>query len=183
MIISWYRLTDNNDYELFIIILIRVRHDGAMHAPAAWPPAAYVRTAVWAQTVPAQPEEVGQVRKSLARVLDGCPAAEDAIACLSELAANAVTHTRSAQPGGTFTVRARLTPAGRLRVEVTDQGGPWTQPAPRDGQHGRGLLIVRQLARDFGISSESHTSRTVWFELTCPCTIPPGTPNGELTRD
>ena len=61
------------------------------------------------------------------------------------------------------------------RVEVTDQGGPWTQSAPTDGQRGRGLLIVRELARDFGISSDNHTSRTVWFELTCPCVIPPGT--------
>jgi anti-sigma regulatory factor (Ser/Thr protein kinase) len=145
-----------------------------MHAPAAWPPAD-VRTAVWAQTFLAQPEQVGQARKSLARVLDGCPTAADAIACLSELAANAVTHRRSAQPGGTFTVRAGLTSAGRLRVEVTDQGGPWTQPAPTDGQHGRGLLIVRQLARDFGISGDNRTSRTVWFELACPCAIPPGT--------
>jgi anti-sigma regulatory factor (Ser/Thr protein kinase) len=145
-----------------------------MHAPAAWPPAD-VRTAVWAQTFLAQPEQVGQARKSLARVLDGCPTAADAIACLSELAANAVTHRRSAQPGGTFTVCAGLTSAGRLRVEVTDQGGPWTQPAATDGQHGRGLLIVRQLARDFGISSDNRTGRTVWFELTCPCAIPPGT--------
>lgn len=148
-----------------------------MHAPAAWPPPD-VRTAVWAETFPAQPEQVRQARKSLARSMDGCPAAEDAIACLSELAANAVTHSRSAQPGGTFTVRAGLTPAGRLRVEVTDQGGPWTQSAPTDGQHGRGLLIVRQLARDVGISSDNHTSRTVWFELTCPCGIPPGTRRG-----
>jgi serine/threonine-protein kinase RsbW len=128
--------------------------------------------------LPRPARAVRQARKSLARSLDGCAAAEDAIACLSELAANAVTHSRSARPGGTFTVCARLTPAGRLRVEVTDQGGPWAQPAPTDGQHGRGLLIVRQLARDFGISSDNRTSRTVWFELTCPCGIPPGTRPG-----
>lgn len=138
-----------------------------MHAPAAWPPAD-VQTGAWSQTFPAQPEQVGQARKSLARVLDGCPAAEDAITCLSELAANAVTHSRSAQRSGTFTVRAGLIPAGRLRVEVTDQGGPWIQPAATDDQHGRGLLIVRSLARHLGISGD-HDGRTVWFELTCPC--------------
>ncbi len=38
---------------------------------------------------------------------------------LSELATNAVVHSRSGQPGGTFTVRAELG-AQRLRVEVRD---------------------------------------------------------------
>ena len=37
-----------------------------------------------------------------------------------------------------------------MRVEVSDQGGPWERSATDDDQNGRGLLVVAQLARNFG---------------------------------
>lgn len=83
------------------------------------------------------------------------------VAC--ELAANATIHSRSGN-GGHFTVRARLG-EGCVRVEVHDQGGPWKQPAPAGDEHGRGLLIVASLARNWGITGDSHTGWTVWFEI------------------
>ena len=120
----------------------------------------------WARTFPAVPAQVREARRFLAGVLDGRPAAGDALVCLSELASNAVVHSRSGQAGGTFTVRVRLD-GQRLRVEVCDQGGPWHSPgSPRtDEPNGRGLLIVSQLATRWGCEGHSRTGWTVWFEL------------------
>jgi two-component sensor histidine kinase len=92
--------------------------------------------------------------------------------CVSELATNAVLHSNSGQPGGSFIVRAAVHGDGRLRIEVTDQGGPWAPRPDHDAGHGRGLLIVGRLAANWGITGDGLTSRTAWFELDCP--EPPG---------
>ena len=122
----------------------------------------------WSRTYPGRADHVGEARRFLASVLDDWPAAYDAILCLSELAANAVTHSNSREPGGQFTIRASVQHRNRVRVEVEDGGGPWINPACTDGQHGRGLFIVSQLASDWGISGDRHGGRTVWFEISCP---------------
>ena len=120
----------------------------------------------WARTFPAVPAQVREARRFLAGLLDGGPAAGDALICLSELVSNAVVHSRSSQPGGTFTVRVQLADQ-RLRVEVCDQGGPWHSPgrASSGEPGGRGLLIVGQLASRWGCEGHSRTGWTVWFEL------------------
>src|ERR1017187_2799763 len=104
------------------------------------------------------------------------------VAC--ELVTNAVVHSRSGEPGGRFTVTAAIA-GGRLRVGVRDDGGPWTQPVrSRDGQHGRGLLVVGQLARDWGRAGDSATGWTIWFTMnlaTPPATARPRHPAGEIT--
>jgi serine/threonine-protein kinase RsbW len=110
--------------------------------------------------------DAGQVRAArrfLAGVLDGCPAAGDALLCVSELATNAVLHSRSGRPGGRFTVRATVR-AGSVRVAVTDEGGPWGRERDGDGQSGRGLLIVGELASRWG-QDEGGAGWTVWFEI------------------
>jgi Histidine kinase-like ATPase domain len=111
------------------------------------------------------PAQIGPARQFLARVLGGWPTADDAALCLSELAANAILHSRSAEPGGQFTVRVQLT-GHDLRVEVADGGGPWVWTAYPDEQHGRGLLIVDSLARSWGQSDGSDDGRIVWYEMT-----------------
>ena len=50
------------------------------------------------------PSAVGQARRDVAQVLDGCPATETLILLLSEVTTNAVRHSRSGAPGGHFTV-------------------------------------------------------------------------------
>jgi len=110
--------------------------------------------------------EAGQVRAArrfLAGLLDGCPAADAALLCLSELATNAVVHSRSGRPGGRFTVCVRAR-AGSVRVAVADEGGPWGQRRDCGGQSGRGLLIVSELAARWG-REDSDAGRTVWFEI------------------
>jgi serine/threonine-protein kinase RsbW len=118
------------------------------------------------QVFPADASQVGAARAFLSALLAGNPAADAAVLCLSELATNAIVHSRSREPGGSFTVRVQ--PGGqRLRVEVRDQGGPW-HPRGRaspDEPSGRGLLIVGQLAARWGCAGHSHHGWTVWFEM------------------
>jgi hypothetical protein len=49
----------------------------------------------WARTFPAVPAQVREARRFLAGLLDGGQAADDALICLSELASNAVVHSRT----------------------------------------------------------------------------------------
>jgi serine/threonine-protein kinase RsbW len=122
----------------------------------------------WCRTFPALPEQTRQARQFIAGILNGHPASETAIACVSELASNAITHSRSAHPGGAFRVRLRRSGAA-IRVEVSDQGGPWGTP-PGDEEHGRGLRIVRELASrcDITLEGPDHANpdrRIIWFEI------------------
>jgi serine/threonine-protein kinase RsbW len=118
---------------------------------------------VWCRAFPAVPAQVGQARRFLAGILEGFPAADEAVLCLSELAANATVHSRS-RHGGHYTVRAELH-GRRLRVAVRDQGGPWAGPGVGGEQHGRGLLIVSRLATRWGREGHAASGWTVWFEL------------------
>jgi anti-sigma regulatory factor (Ser/Thr protein kinase) len=118
----------------------------------------------WSRAFPATPTQVREARRFLAGILDGHPATDDAILCLSELVTNATIHSHSRQPGGHFRVRVERH-GSHVRVEVTDQGGPWAQSQPHDDQNGRGLLVVAQLARDFGRIGYEHAGWTVWYEI------------------
>jgi anti-sigma regulatory factor (Ser/Thr protein kinase) len=115
-------------------------------------------------TFPAAPQYVRDARRLLAGLLDGHPTAGDAATCLSELAANVVQHSASAQPGGTFRVRAFLRQE-TLRVEVEDDGGTWNPDTGPADQNGRGLILVSALTRKWGITHDGHGNRTVWFEM------------------
>jgi anti-sigma regulatory factor (Ser/Thr protein kinase) len=126
-----------------------------MHMPA--PRALALATSV---TYPGTIEHIRIVRADLRAILNGCPMADDVILCASELAANAAIHSRSRLPGGTFTVRVKISPGGYAWVEVEDDGGPST-PAIRDSTERHGLDIVRALATGWGIGG-GHTTRTIW---------------------
>jgi anti-sigma regulatory factor (Ser/Thr protein kinase)/DNA-binding XRE family transcriptional regulator len=119
---------------------------------------------VWSRTFPATAQQVREARRFLAAILEDDPATEDALLCLSELVTNALLHSRSSEPGGSFTVQAQRH-GNHLRVDVRDQGGPWVTPAPTDPaeQNGRGLAIVDQVAHTWGRSGD-ETGWTVWFE-------------------
>ena len=119
-----------------------------------------------AATYPGRPECVRQVRTDARALLAGCPAADEVILCLSELAANAVLHSDSCRPGGTFSVRIEGCRGAYIRIEVEDDGGPWLAPAP-DPASGRGLDIIRVLAADWGVAA-SPAGRTVWARFDWP---------------
>ena len=78
---------------------------------------------------PGRLEQVQRVRADLGAILNGCPIADETILVGSELAANAVTHSSSRQPGGRFIVRAEVCPGDYVGVEVEDQGDPWGRPS------------------------------------------------------
>lgn len=99
----------------------------------------------------------------------------DATLILSELVSNAVRHARPLA-GAQVRVGWKLT--GRsLEIEVTDGGAP-TQPypvrTPPSAVGGRGLSIVGQLSRRWGVRS-GEQSTTVWAVL-------PAGPNGSVPR-
>jgi serine/threonine-protein kinase RsbW len=100
------------------------------------------------------------VRADLRALLPDCPLADDVILCASELAANAVLHSHSRLPGGTFTVRAAVSVGHHVRIEVEDNGGPWTAP-PDDPNGHHGLDIVRTLAEECGVTGD-QAARAIW---------------------
>lgn len=93
---------------------------------------------------------------------------DDAVLVLSELLSNSCRHARPIYENGSpgsVTPDAKDTPAsvraswridaqGRLTVAVTDGGGP-TRPLPATpsvtARGGRGLAIIRSLAKDWGV--------------------------------
>ncbi|MGW1725743.1 ATP-binding protein [Streptomyces sp. NPDC002306] len=104
---------------------------------------------------------------------------DDAVAVVSELVTNAVTHTGSAR----ITCRLRAVP-GRVHLEVEDESHGAGHPVPRqphpDDQGGRGLLLVAALSGDWGVrDTADRGGRIVWAELLTPDTDSrPAPPHG-----
>ena len=114
-------------------------------------------------TYPGSAEHIRAVRADLRPLLNECPMAHDAILCASELAANAALHSNSRLPGGTFSVRVEISPGRYARIEVEDNGGPWT-PAVTSSTGHHGLDIVRASATDWGTEND-HATRTTWAQF------------------
>ena len=112
-------------------------------------------------------DSAGQARAVVAQALGrGHPAAADAAVCVSELAANAVCHTRSGLPGGMFTVSVQAR-AGVVRIAVTDAGSasrPRIRRAGRHSTHGRGLAIVEALSAAWGCE-RAGGGQITWCEF------------------
>ena len=130
------------------------------------PPSA---TSAWrgcAALFPGRRDQIHLVRALLAGFLHGCPAADDAVLLISELAANACAHSASGDPGGMLTVRAEIHPGSQVCAEVEDQGSPWdggisaTQPP-------HGLYLLRELSTDCGTRQGSEGWVT-WFTIANP---------------
>ncbi|HJE59076.1 ATP-binding protein [Nocardiopsis sp. NPDC055551] len=93
----------------------------------------------------------------------------------SELASNALRHTRSGRPLGHYTLRCERRRTG-LHLTCRDQGTPGTSPTPHDhlrpaphgldseSDGGRGLALVDHLAPQWG-DDGFVSRRRVWFFL------------------
>jgi serine/threonine-protein kinase RsbW len=114
---------------------------------------------------PGTVDQPRQVRADLAEIVGEFPATDALLLLASELATNAVVHSRSGLPGLEFTVRATFYAGAYARVEVVDAGGAWTR-GMNDDEHGRGLAVVAGIAGDgnWGIEGNS-ASRVAWFRL------------------
>jgi serine/threonine-protein kinase RsbW len=131
---------------------------GLMTRDPAQPAAAPVER-LFRASYPGIPEAVSAARHQVAAALAGVPCAEDVVYALSEVASNAVVHSRSGLPGGHFTVAVDVLPGALAAVMVTDQGGPWAGRAADTYPHG--LEIVRQLAASVRIDGDED-GRTIW---------------------
>jgi anti-sigma regulatory factor (Ser/Thr protein kinase) len=122
----------------------------------------------WRRVFPGDTSQLAFVRRFVASCLVRPGPAEDAVLLVTELAANAIQHTASGR-GGTFEVVVCQHPETAM-ISVTDGGAP-SPPAPEAPSEaslsGRGLAIVRALARDWGHYG-GPLGRTVWFELDTP---------------
>ncbi|MEV8633777.1 ATP-binding protein [Streptosporangium sp. NPDC051023] len=119
----------------------------------------------WHRTFPGTREQVRQARHFVRAHL---PCHPDAELIASELAINAVEHTRIGEPGGTFTALIHPRPDGTAYLAIKDQGGPALFGLPTsDHEGGRGLHLVEALTTAWGVKGDA-TGRTVWAELSPP---------------
>jgi anti-sigma regulatory factor (Ser/Thr protein kinase) len=97
---------------------------------------------------------------------------EDAVMCVSELATNAIQHSRSGITGGRFRLRLTVVPGVWLRIEVHDDGPLTARPAADDAgplaEGGRGLRLVRELASESGGDGTVRWFRMFWQQAGVP---------------
>jgi hypothetical protein len=109
-----------------------------------------------------RPDQVSRVRREVVRHLAGHAAADDAALIVSELATNAVLHSRSG--GQLFTVRAYLRDTS-CRLEVEDGGGAW-DTGPSDSTRPHGLAVIQAVVGpgNWGVYGD-NAGRVVWARL------------------
>jgi anti-sigma regulatory factor (Ser/Thr protein kinase) len=120
---------------------------------------------------PGEASQLSVLRRWLTSFLPDCGSRDDLVSVATELASNAIRHTRSGQ-GGQFAVGITWY-QDRMRVAVTDggaQAGPKLITDP-EGEHGRGLLLVRALATRTGVNGDQR-SRLVWADVPFERAIP-----------
>ncbi|MGK5446444.1 ATP-binding protein [Streptomyces radiopugnans] len=130
----------------------------------------YETVRVWELSCPRLPAEVGRARRWTRDILHDSPCADDAALIVTELGANAVTHTT----GPAF--RVTITRAAEaVTLTVTGAGTTTTHPQitypHQDATHGRGLAIVTHLATALDIrrTADGHT---VTARLPLPAALP-----------
>ncbi|MGW8376873.1 ATP-binding protein [Streptomyces sp. ODS28] len=126
-------------------------------------------------TLPSSPGSVTTARRYVTDMLAewGVPAGGEAVEAVrlivSELATNAVQHTRGESPE--FTVEVRLTRGEELCLGVSDRHPrmPRRLPAAVQQDNGRGMMIVRCLTAEAGgtmtVTPTVDGGKTVWITL------------------
>ncbi|RCV52165.1 ATP-binding protein [Marinitenerispora sediminis] len=110
-----------------------------------------------------------RVREFLERSERPSTVLDDAELAVSELATNALLHSRSGQIGGVMTLFIRVEP-GFVRIAVADQGEKNAEAAggrrlrEDDADYGRGKLIIQNCTSRSGEywTDATHVS---WFEI------------------
>jgi hypothetical protein len=118
----------------------------------------------WRRDFPGEERQLGVLRRWLASLLPPCLARDDVVSVANELGSNAIVHTLSGR-GGRFAVE--VTWYGPLvRVAVADGGAPAGPRIIDDpaGEHGRGLLVVRELSARTGECGDER-GRLVWADV------------------
>jgi hypothetical protein len=108
--------------------------------------------------------ELSALRRWLSSLLPECPERDDVLIVATELASNAIKHTASGR-GSRFAVEIIRYPSV-VQIAVADHGGsaePHVIEDP-DGEHGRGLLLVRDLSVRTGVAG-GRPGRLVWAQV------------------
>jgi serine/threonine-protein kinase RsbW len=122
----------------------------------------------WGRDFLGETDQVREARHWIEDLLPECEPLADLLLLASELCANAITHTRSGQDGGLFSVHVEWAPA-LARVVIGDQGS-LTVPAIGAGtgytteECGRGLWLVDQMADSWGTACHP-AGRVVWADM------------------
>ena len=143
----------------------RTRPTPALTATASTGGAAAGATAWYQRTFRGRADQVARVRHQIAAHLAGCPAAADAVLVVSELAANAITHSASA--GEFFTIRCEAYP-DYVWVECEDLGGEWHCKPADDRPHGLDIIEALAGPDNWGTETTSDGDRIVWARLDLP---------------
>lgn len=122
----------------------------------------------WTRDFAGDSGQVREARHWIEDLLPACDPLADLLLLASELCANAITHTRSGQDGGLFSVDVEWT-LRLARVVIGDQGsamvpavGAVTDDATSES--GRGLRLVDQLADGWATACH-HAGRAVWVDV------------------
>jgi serine/threonine-protein kinase RsbW len=109
-------------------------------------------------------EQVREVCADMTAITDGYALSDDLVLITSELATNAIRHSRTGRPAGEFTVRVTLYPYEYAWVEVIDQGGEW---ASDERRHGLNALAAIAGDGNWGIDGD-EACHVAWFRLNWP---------------
>ncbi|WP_083982526.1 ATP-binding protein [Actinomadura hibisca] len=121
----------------------------------------------WRRAFPGRPDQVAAAR-GFARALFAGAACLDVVElAVSELAANALRHTRSRLDGGWFGIE--LVYDDPAYVAVIDNGGAGvpvvSEPLDEWAESGRGLWALSLVAVKLGVEGTPHAGHRVWIEL------------------
>jgi serine/threonine-protein kinase RsbW len=146
------------------------RYDTGLEQITVPPPRPAPFIAWWTRQFRGGAEQVLEVRRWLEDLLPDCAARGDVLLLASELCTNAIVHSRSGEAGGQFSVDIDWAPA-LARVVIGDQGSAKTPvivarsvDAGQLGESGRGLLLVDDVADDWGTASRPNR-RWVWADV------------------
>ncbi|MDX6742926.1 ATP-binding protein [Actinocorallia sp. A-T 12471] len=120
----------------------------------------------WRRAFRGPPCQVKQARRFISETLDGSGSETEASTIVTELATNAIRHTPSGE-GGWFGVEVTRNTA-IVKLSVTDLGDGkglnWDNSEFLD-EGGRGLFVVRQMARSVGAARLQGLGHVVWATL------------------
>jgi anti-sigma regulatory factor (Ser/Thr protein kinase) len=135
-------------------------------AAFAWPVPTLERT------YPGQLDQGQQVRATLRSFLRGCPVADEVIAGVWELAANACLHSNSKLPGGQFAVTIHDFTGDYVYAEVRDRGSTWNADLGKAAEWPHGLYLVQQIAATYGAAG-GRRGWLIWFAVNYPAVAAP----------
>jgi serine/threonine-protein kinase RsbW len=122
----------------------------------------------WRRTFPGTPDQIPCARHFARYLLADSPCQDDAEQIVAELAANALQHTSSGRPHGTFIVEiSRTTTTVTVAVYDCGWGGVlrFDGPCRMNAERGRGLVIVAAIADEVGYEGGDDLGHRVWARI------------------